>query len=243
MESADEGGLIGMLNLKPDYNCFTLLNDHLNTDRDMQLNIHIGSNYFDTALFSNKYAYSKKPIYLSVNIQSLMSKYDQFKLLINDLLKSHVPIDAIALQETWSVGCPDMVHLPGFQPIIVSERTGMRGGGVGFYIRDGLPFNKIDNLSNFHEKTFECLSVELQYPNNKVLLSNIYRSPNPSPHCSLADHMNQFMILFNNHLDCINNLNRAAYVFLDSNINLHSIQNDQVALGYLNAIIGMVLYK
>jgi len=55
----------------------------------------------------------------------------------------------------------------------------MRGGGVGFYIRDGLHFEKINNLSTFVEKTFECLSVEVQYDKKKVILSN--RSPNPPP--------------------------------------------------------------
>ncbi len=78
----------------------------------------------------------------------------------------------------------------------------------------------------------------MQYPNKKVLLSNIYRSPNPPPRCPLADHVNQFMILLNQHLDTINSLNRDAYVFLDSNINLHSIQNEQTALNYLNSIVG-----
>jgi hypothetical protein len=57
-----------------------------------------------------------------------MSKHDQLKLLINDLCSNHVPIDVIALQETWSIGFPELVHLPGFQPIIFSERVGMRGG-------------------------------------------------------------------------------------------------------------------
>ena len=78
----------------------------------------------------------------------------------------------------------------------------------------------------------------MQYPNKKIILSNIYRSPNPPPRCPLADHMNQFMVLLNQHLDAINSLNKDAYVFLDSNINLHSIQNDQTALNYLNSIVG-----
>ncbi len=76
---------------------------------------------------------------------------------------------------------PELVHIPGFQPIVFSGRTGMRGGGVGFYIRDGLNFEKLGNLSPFHEKTFECLTIELQYPNKKIIVSNIYRSPNPPP--------------------------------------------------------------
>jgi len=129
VEAADGGGLIGTLNQIPDYNCSIMLNDHLNADQDTPLNINIGSHYYDYATFASKYAKSRKPLFISVNIQSLMSKHDQLKLLINDLCVSHVPIDVIALQETWSIGLPELVHLPGFQPIIFSERVGRRGGG------------------------------------------------------------------------------------------------------------------
>jgi hypothetical protein len=74
MESADGGGLIGTLNQMPDYNCSILLNDHLNADQDTPLNINIGLNYYDYATFANKYAKTKKPLFISANIQSLMSK-------------------------------------------------------------------------------------------------------------------------------------------------------------------------
>jgi hypothetical protein len=59
---------------------------------------------------------------------------------------------------------------------VFSGRTGMRGGGVGFYI---LHFEKINNF-HLKEKTFESLSIELQYPNKKII-TNFYRSPNPPP--------------------------------------------------------------
>ncbi len=49
--------------------------------------------------------------------------------------------------------------------------------------------------------------------------------------------MNQFLHLFNNHLESLNILNKATYVFLDSNINLQLIQSDPVALNYLNSIV------
>ncbi len=49
--------------------------------------------------------------------------------------------------------------------------------------------------------------------------------------------MNQFLQLFNNHLEFLNNMDRMAFVFLDSNINLHLIQTDPTALDYLNSIV------
>jgi len=105
------------------------------------------------------------------------------------------------------------------------------------YIREGLQFNKIGNLSTFAEKTFESLTVELQYPNKKTIISTIYRSPNPPHLCSVLDHTTRFIQLLSSHLHDLYNLNKMTVVFLDSNINLHGIQNDPLATNYLNTII------
>ncbi len=145
------GGLTGELNQNPMYNCTTLLNNNLNADNENPLNINIGSFYFDILDFTKKFANSKNPIYLSLNIQCLMRKHESLKSLIHDLRIAKVPVDAIAIQETWSIPYPELVHIPGFQSILFSAREGMRGGGgVGFYIREGLHFDKINNLFTFH---------------------------------------------------------------------------------------------
>jgi len=107
----------------------TLLNNHLNVEKENSLNINLGSKYTDIPAFISKFARSKKPIYLSLNIQSLMSKYELLKSAIMELTAAHVPIDVIALQETWSIKYPDLVNIPGFQSIIFSDRAHMRGGG------------------------------------------------------------------------------------------------------------------
>jgi len=210
LASEGGGGLISILNQNSEYNATTILNNQLNADTENLLNINIGSNYYDFNSFSTKFSNSKKPLYLSLNIQCLMSKFDALKSFVQDLSVSHIPVDIIAIQETWSILYPELVYLPGFQPIVFSGRVGMRGGGVGFYIREGLQYEKIANLSTFHEKTFESLSIELQYPNKKIIISNIYRSPNPPPRASPTEHINQFIHLFNNHLESISNRNKMA---------------------------------
>ena len=58
-----------------------------------------------------------------------MSKYEELKLLIFDLLAAKIPIDVIVLQEVWSVKYANLVQLPGFQDVITMERANMRGGG------------------------------------------------------------------------------------------------------------------
>jgi exonuclease III len=68
-------------------------------------------------------------LYLSLNIQSLNSKFDEFQQFITELQQKNVNIDVIALQETWEILYPDQLILPGFQKIVYKNRKGMRGGG------------------------------------------------------------------------------------------------------------------
>jgi hypothetical protein len=50
----------------------------------------------------------------------------------------------------------------------------MRGGGVGFYVRNGISAEIIENLSPFENKIIEALTIKLTYPGNKsVLLTSI----------------------------------------------------------------------
>ncbi len=88
LASEGEGGLIGQLNRNPAYDGTILLNNHLNADTDNLLNINIGSNYFDFTSFSQKFTNSKKPLYLSVNIQCLLSKFDSIKSFHKKYLRS-----------------------------------------------------------------------------------------------------------------------------------------------------------
>ena len=123
MEIDNVGGLIGTLNLKPEYDSSLLLNNHLNEENDNFLNITLGSSYFDSLSFIKKFENTKKPIYLSLNVQSLMSKHEALKNLILELTNANIPIDLIALQETWSIKYPELVHIPGYQNIVHSERA------------------------------------------------------------------------------------------------------------------------
>ncbi len=43
----------------------------------------------------------------------------------------------------------------------------MRGGGVGFYIKDYLNASVIEELSPFENKIIEALTIKPSYPDNK----------------------------------------------------------------------------
>ena len=170
------------------------------------------------------------PIFLSLNAQSLQSKYEKLCAFILELCNNDILIDAIAIQETWQLPYPDLMQIPGYT-LHYKTRVFSRGGGVGFYIRNDLNSKIIDNLSTFHEKIFECITVEIVCGKKKVMLSNIYRSP--SPNNAL---MEQFLEKFDNHLNSLNTFNCQSLVFLDSNVNLLNLNSNAIASRYMDAI-------
>ncbi len=73
------------------------------------------------------------PIYLSINIQSLMSKHENLVQFINDLNAAKISVDVIALQEIWDVRYHELVNIPGYKPLIYKKRRNMRRRSGIFY--------------------------------------------------------------------------------------------------------------
>jgi hypothetical protein len=178
---------------------------------------------------------NNKIIFPTLNIRSLMSNHEQLSSLLNDLVRKNVNIAAVALQEVWAVPYPDLVNIPGFN-LILNTRSCSRGGGVGFYIKDNIDYKIINNLSPFFEKEFESLTIEISTPGKKIMLSNVYRSPSPSPNQTASSQIDLFLNRFDSHLHNLFQLNQTSLVFLDSNINLLKLPNNQTALDYLETI-------
>ena len=117
-------------------------------------------------------------IFLNLNVQSLMSKFEKLKHFIVNITNKGLQIDVIAMQETWTVKYPNLLILPGFQQPIIKMRKKGKGGGVGLFIRNGLNFKILETVAGFHDKLFESLTVKIDYSNKKsITLSCCYRSP------------------------------------------------------------------
>jgi len=106
----------------------------------------------------------------------LNSKHADLNDLILNLIEKGVNIEIIALQETWNIVNPQLLLIDGFHPVIFKHREGMRGGGVGFYIKNCISYEKIDDCSPFENKIIASLTLLLQYPNkSKCYVTSIYR--------------------------------------------------------------------
>ncbi len=130
----EDDALLESLNSSPTYDHSVLLNNFLQTNDDTQTftNVNISSLYHDINSLTTNYSNSKTPLILSLNIQSLQSKFNALVDFITQLETLSITIDVIALQETWNITYPDLFTIPGFRPLILESRNNSRGGGGRF---------------------------------------------------------------------------------------------------------------
>ncbi len=111
-----------------------------------------------------------------------------------------------------------------------------------FFINENIPFKILNHLSHFHERNFECLTVELMIGKKTVIASNIYKSPNPTIG-SQTEHNELFISNLDTHLYNLSQIFHDTFVFLDSNINLLNINNNNTTALYLTALYLETIYS
>ena len=117
-------------------------------------------NYYDKRSILDKFANNKNLLFLSLNLQSLQSKFFELSTFANILQNRQILVDIIGLQEVWSIGSNiDSLDIPGFQRLIFKSRSLNKGGGVGFYVRSKI----IKEPSVFQDGIFKSICIELGY--------------------------------------------------------------------------------
>lgn len=207
-------------------------------DNNPYLDIKLDSKFYDEESFMLKN--KGRPLFINLNIQSLQSKFDKLKRFILSLTSKGIQVDVIALQETWNIRYPHLFTIPGFQKLIFINRNKGRGGGVGFYIRTGINYKIVEDRVGWLDKIFESLTLTLTYTCNtaskNMTISNIYRSPTPIPGLTNTQQHEQFNNKLEAQLHLLSTLKHDSYIFLDSNINVLKLTNDESTRLYLNTI-------
>ncbi|MFN9983259.1 MAG: hypothetical protein ACK53Y_25250 [bacterium] len=83
-----------------------------------------------------------------------MSKYYEFKEYVQNLTANNICIYLIIIQETWNIPYPALVGIDGFQQIVFRTRTGLRGGGVGIYVKKWSGIQSQERFGPAHCKIF-----------------------------------------------------------------------------------------
>ncbi len=75
-------------------------------DNDPYSNVVLSSNYYDMYSLPTQLREHDSPLFLSINIQSLNSKYEELRTQILELQNQKIQIDVVAIQETWEICQP-----------------------------------------------------------------------------------------------------------------------------------------
>jgi hypothetical protein len=130
-----------------------------------------------------------------------------------------------------------LFSIPGYKPLICKKRRGMRGGGVGFFVKDHLNVQILDEISPFENKIIEAITIKVSYPDKKpVILTSLYRSNGIIPNVTPSQQMERFMNKLAELLTQIQNTKIEAFVFMDSNIDLLKL-NEPNSANFLNLIL------
>jgi hypothetical protein len=92
------------------------------------LNINFDSQFYDIDTFTNSFLNYSNPIFISLNVQSLLSKHESLNEFLSTMLNKGIPVCAVAVQEVWQIHVPESVNIPGFK-FVCTLRTAGRGGG------------------------------------------------------------------------------------------------------------------
>ena len=169
----------------------------------------------------------------SINIQSILSKYNDISLFIDNLNSGKSKVNILAMQEIWhSVD----LTFNGYQYFKKNRAIGS-GGGVGFLISKGIAVTVMSDEEFFRDRIYECITLNITISNQKFILLNIYRPPN-TPGITRNAAINDFLEILEAHLDFLSNHNIPIIIFSDFNINLFKLnQPNSEASSLFNSLI------
>jgi exonuclease III len=180
------------------------------------------SPYIDTSSLSEYIgSFNHTFSFISLNIQSLNSKFNQLKILVEMLAESKIILGAICLQETWLSDKTDvnLFSLSGYTAIVLPASCSSHGGLI-IYIHDDFTFNVRDIYKK--SDAWEGLFIDIYHTSfsKKLTLCNIYRPPRPR-----NDDIKSFINIFSPILENLSKENDNLAVCGDFNIDL--LQIDQ----------------
>ena len=198
-------------------------------------NINISCNYIDI-LNLNELKQGKLNI-MSLNIQSLPAKFNEFSELIQEFRLCNTCPDVVCLQETWNVIDTSMFPLVNFHPLETNLRQNARGGGVGLFINLELSYKVLKQFSIFSERIFECLFVEITTCDNKqIVVGTVYRPGTKIPGLTFTDQFNQFSEILSNLLAELNEKYEHVFIYGDFNLNILELSNNKFISEYIDGI-------
>lgn len=182
---------------------------------------------------------------IGLNIQSLASKFTEFKNMIDNINTGRSQIAFFCLQEHWlHNNNTDFYNIEGYKSFFKCRENG-RGGGVGIFARKDISCELISN-NFFLNNIFESISLKVKYNNFRALVVSLYRPPS-HPTLSNAQALHQFNEILNDFLTYLEDFNLPIIFTGDLNINqfclgennngYNELMETLIANGYIQTIM------
>ena len=155
---------------------------------------------------------------MSLNCQSVASKFDDLKIFIDEMITHNCYIDVINLQETWlgdSSYYADFT-IPGYD-LYMQPYTCTSHGGLITYIKSSL---KVTQLKTVYQRSnfWEAMFFAIENMNKPLIIGNIYRPPR-----ELIEPLTCFIEEFNTAINHDKIRGKKMILSGDFNINLLKI--------------------
>ena len=183
-------------------------------------NIDFNCSYFDESKLVQKFKACKNLKFLSWNLGSLPSKFDEFKGYVSHLQHNDIFFDVFCIQETFSIIDPDLFKLPNYNFVYTCRKRG-KGGGIGIYIHERHRFNIINDLSLFEDNLFESLTIKIDTDQKKSFnISCVYRPNTPIQGMSTNDQLDYFIDKMSNLQATMSSYRGDSFIIGDFNLDL-----------------------
>ena len=122
---------------------------------------------------------------LTLNIESISSKFNKLTAFLEILNKANCFLDALLIQETWlsDKQCEEkaikLYNIPGYQTIPLGRKCGRKGGLI-IYLRDHYTYEPrplYKDSTDWEGQFIDITEINKEKLKQKITLANIYRPP------------------------------------------------------------------
>ena len=214
-----------------------------NNENDDPIETYDQSDYYDIdSLVNVLQKDDQKFCTLSLNMESLHSKFSQLNVFLESLNEQKCQIDALLLQETWLTDkqCEEnalnIYNIPGYQAVPLGRKCGRKGGLI-IYLRECFSYTRRDLYTT--STHWEGLFIDVTKKNNiklpnKITLANIYRPPRGNNSNTSIDN---FLSPFSNIFNTLSRENSTLITGGDFNINLLQLNEREKFQEYFDLFV------
>jgi hypothetical protein len=107
---------------------------------------------------------------------------------------------------------------------------------VGIYIKKGINYKILNEISTFIYKVIETLFIEISDGNRKYIVGSVYRPNSNHPNLTVNNQQNQFFELFSTQAAHLSMYDNPVYILGDLNLDLLKYNESNIVKNYVDML-------